>query len=156
MFTRKFWNRLRFTDEEEIDAEIKQFNLEYEKYTRLVGNNIDPEAVEHKVLPDEFELPKQYEKGLDRSQPLEIHWLRVVRQDEVAHGSRGSISVLGEQIALPREYINQFTLNRLRVKAAELTVMVETQKGTLATIKDTELEVENAEFLDPPDSVLSL
>jgi len=63
VFTRKFWNRLRFTDEEEIDAEIKQFNLEYEKYTRLVGNNIDPEAVEHKVLPDEFELPKQYEKA---------------------------------------------------------------------------------------------
>jgi hypothetical protein len=156
VFARKFWNRLRFTDEEEIDTEIKQFNLEYEKYNRLVGNNIDPEAVEHRVLPEGFELPKQYEKGLDRSQPLEIYWLRVVRQDETAHDSRGSISVLGEEIALPQEYINQFTLSRLRVKGAKLTVMVETQKGTLATIKETELEVENANFLDPSDSVLSL
>jgi len=42
------------------------------------------------------------------------------------------------------------------VKGAKLTVMVETQKGTLATIKETELEVENANFLDPSDSVLSL
>ena len=87
---------------------------------------------------------------------MEIYWLRVVRQDETAHDSRGSISVLGEEIALPQEYINQFTLSRLRVKGAKLTVMVETQKGTLATIKETELEVENANFLDPSDSVLSL
>ncbi len=154
VFARKFWNRLRFSDEAEIDTEIKQFNLEYEKYNRLVGNNIDPEAVKRRTLPEAFELPKEYKEGLDPRQPLEIYWLRVVRQNEKVRSACGAISVLGEEIALPQDYINQFTWSRIDVKDAKLTVMVETGKGVLATIKETKLQVGNANFLDPSNSVL--
>ena len=31
IFARKFWNKIHFSDEEEVDVEIKKFNLEYEK-----------------------------------------------------------------------------------------------------------------------------
>lgn len=153
VFARKFWNRLRFTDEEEIDTEIKQFNLEYAKYNHLVGNNIDVEAVKHRTLPQTFELPPRYEEGLDRSRSPEIYWLRVVSQDEQARGPRGTISVLGIDVELPKDYVNQFTLSRLDVKDGNLSVMVETQDGTLATIKQIQLKVENAPFFDQSNSV---
>jgi len=35
----KFWNKLKFTDEDEIDIKIKDFNVAYEKYSDLINNN---------------------------------------------------------------------------------------------------------------------
>ncbi len=155
VFARKFWKRLRFSDEDEIDTEIKQFNLEYAKYNRLVGNNVAMESVQHRTLLQSFELPDQYQEALNRSQPLVIYWLREVTQDEERSRVRATIGILGETIELPKHYINQFTLSRLDVKEAKLSVMVETQEGTLSIIKSTRLEVENVSFFDSADSGLS-
>ena len=64
------------------------------------------------------------------------------------------ISVLGVEIELPKDYVNQFTLSWLDAKDANLSVMVETGEGTLATIKEIQLKVENAALFDPSGSVL--
>lgn len=55
-FARKFWEKLNYFDEVEIDTEIKEFNLEYEKYNNLIGINIDPEEIEDETLPEDFTL----------------------------------------------------------------------------------------------------
>ena len=39
VFTKKFWNQLRFTDEDELQVKINEFNIEYQKYSALKGNN---------------------------------------------------------------------------------------------------------------------
>ncbi len=44
VFSKKFWNKRQFNDEQEIDVKIKDFNIAYEKYSRLVSN--DPELKE--------------------------------------------------------------------------------------------------------------
>jgi hypothetical protein len=38
-FSKKFWNKLQFSDEQEIDIKIKDFNVAYEKYSQLISNN---------------------------------------------------------------------------------------------------------------------
>ena len=48
VFSKKFWNKLQFSDEQEIDIKIKDFNVAYEKYSRLVSNN--PELKEKDPL----------------------------------------------------------------------------------------------------------
>ena len=45
LFSRKFWNKLQFTDEDEIDVKINEFNLAYEKYTTLIDNNPTPKKI---------------------------------------------------------------------------------------------------------------
>ena len=39
VFSKKFWNRISFENEQEIDIKIKDFNFEYEKYSQLTSNN---------------------------------------------------------------------------------------------------------------------
>jgi len=38
-FQKNSGNRLKFTDEEEIDINIVDFNVAYEKYSHLIDNN---------------------------------------------------------------------------------------------------------------------
>jgi transposase len=47
VFSKKFWNKLQFSDEQEIDVKIMDFNVAYEKYSRLISNN--PELEEEDV-----------------------------------------------------------------------------------------------------------
>ncbi|MBS3813733.1 hypothetical protein KGY64_07940 [Candidatus Bipolaricaulota bacterium] len=149
VFARKFWERLSFSDEEEIDAEIKKFNLEYEKYNDLVGNNIDPEDIEDETLPKDFTLTEKLQNELkdDLVDPA-IYWLRIVRNgtEKAKKKDIGTIDILGEEIEVPKPYVNQFTLNKLQLKDDKLAVMVEDDDGKLETIKERELEVENVDF----------
>jgi len=48
VFSKKFWDKIRFEDEKEIDVKIKDFNLEYEKYSDLIVNN--PEIKEPRYI----------------------------------------------------------------------------------------------------------
>jgi hypothetical protein len=47
VFSKKFWNKLQFSDEQEIDIKIKDFNVAYEKYSQLISNN--PEIKEEDI-----------------------------------------------------------------------------------------------------------
>jgi len=149
VFARKFWEKLNFSDEEEIDTEIKKFNLEYEKYNDLVGNNIDPEEIEDQTLPEDFELTEKIQNELreDLEDPT-IYWLRIVRNgtEKAKKKDIGTIDILGEEIELEKPYVNQFTLNKLELKEDKLSIMVEEDDGKLQTIKQRELEVENVDF----------
>ncbi len=149
VFARKFWEKLNFSDEEEIDTEIKEFNLEYEKYNDLVGNNIDPEEIEDETLPEDFTLTENLQNELkdDLDDPT-IYWLRIVRNgtEKAKKKDKGSIDILGEEIELEKPYVNQFTLNKLQLKNDELSIMIEKEDGKLETIKQLKLEVENVDF----------
>ena len=150
MFARKFWEQLRFNDEQEIDVAIHKFNLEYEKYNHLVGNNIEPQEVKHRRLPGDFKLPQAYDQGLRKDQPMSIYWLRVVRQrtHKATKNDRGTIKLLGEEIELPKAYINQFTLNKLEVNKERLSVMVEDENNRLKIIKQKKLRIQNANYFE--------
>jgi len=150
MFARKFWEQLRFNDEQEIDVAIHQFNMEYERYNQLVGNNVGAEEVKDQVLPTDFELPKEYQQGLRKDRPLRIYWLRIVRQqsERARRKGCGTIHLLGDEIELPKQYINQFTLNKLDIIKGQLSVLLEVKDNRMKVIKEKELVLQNANFLD--------
>jgi len=52
VFSKKFWNKLQFSDEQEIDVRIKDFNVAYEKYSRLVSNNPELRGKDIKHIDD--------------------------------------------------------------------------------------------------------
>lgn len=150
MFARKFWERLRFNDEEEIDVAIHQFNMEYERYNQLVGNNVGAEEVKDRVLSADFELPRKYQQGLKRDRSMTIYWLRIVRQESERARRKdcGTIYLLGDEIELPKQYINQFTLTKLDVTQEQLSVMIEVKGKPLEVINRKELVLKNANFTD--------
>ncbi len=39
VFSKQFWNKLQFTDEQEIDVKLTSLNMGYEKYSLLTDNN---------------------------------------------------------------------------------------------------------------------
>jgi len=150
MFARKFWERLRFNDEEEIDVAIHQFNMEYQRYNQLVGNNVGAEEVRGRVLTADFELPEEYQRGLRKDRSMKIYWLRIVRQqsERALQKDCGTIYLLGDEIELPKQYINQFTLNKLDITQGRLSVMIETKGNQMEVIKEKELVLKNADFID--------
>jgi len=150
MFARKFWERLRFNDEEEIDVAIHQFNMEYQRYNQLVGNNVGAEEVRGRVLTEDFELPEEYQRGLRKDRSMKIYWLRIVRQqsERALQKDCGTIYLLGDEIELPKQYINQFTLNKLDITQGRLSVMIETKGNQMEVIKEKELVLKNADFID--------
>jgi hypothetical protein len=156
MFARKFWEQLRLDNEEEIDVAIHQFNMEYERYNQLVGNNVGANEVKNRVLDEDFELPEEYQHGLRKGSSLRIYWLRIVRQlsERARRKDCGTIYLLGDEIELPKQYINQFTLNKLDIIKALLSVMVEVEDKRMEVIKEKELVLQNANFLDSSNSVL--
>jgi hypothetical protein len=150
MFARKFWEQLRFDNEEEIDVAIHQFNMEYERYNQLVGNNVGVDEVKDRVLDEDFELPEEYQQGLRKDHSMRIYWLRIVRQqsERARRKDCGTIHLLGDEIELPKQYINQFTLNKLDIIKGRLSVMVEVEDKRMEVIKEKELVLKNANFLD--------
>jgi hypothetical protein len=150
MFARKFWEQLRFGNEEEIDVAIHQFNMEYERYNQLVGNNVGAEEVKDRVLSADFELPKEYHQGLRKDRAMRIYWLRIVRQqsERARRKDCGTIYLLGDEIELPKQYINQFTLTKLDITQEQLLVMVEVEGKRMEVIKQKRTVVKNANFIN--------
>jgi len=150
MFARKFWEQLRFDDEEEIDVAIHQFNMEYQRYNQLVGNNVGADEVKDRVLDEDFELPEEYQHGLRKDRSMKIYWLRIVRQqsERAQEKDCGTIHLLGDEIELPKQYINQFTLNRLDITKGRLSTMLEVKDKRMEVIKEKELVLKNANFID--------
>ena len=85
MFSKKFWNKLRFTDEEEVDVKIKGFNLDYEKYTKLVNNN---PPLENPKFMDDFKCVDLKNKEVKNFKEHKICFLRIARRE----GEKGGIN----------------------------------------------------------------
>lgn len=153
MFSRKMWNKLKFSDEEEIDVEIKGFNFEYQKYKDLVANNDEEEWDQERALGEEYQLPEKYKKGLKKDSDMQMYWLRVVKENPEAEPGqeKGQIKIFKEEIALPKTYVNQYTLNRLDVLDEKLYVMVEGEEGSMKTIKTRDFPLANANWIEEQD-----
>jgi len=77
VFSKKFWNAINFTDEREIDIKIKNFNLEYSKYSKLIHNNV---PWTRPVFIQDFknaDLENNQVKGFKANS---IYFLRIVRR----------------------------------------------------------------------------
>lgn len=158
VFAKNFWKKIRFSDEEEMNVKIKQFNFEYEKFTELVKNNpkiISPSYVEsftsQKVkltkLKNEINiesLPQKkgstkpgneiYNKEKFRSH--EIYFIRKVESVEMKSGrEKGIIKIYSKEIKLPIKYINLFTLSKINLKTQELKIFFETDDKEEICIK---------------------
>ena len=77
VFSKKFWNKLRFSDENEVDVKINEFNLAYEKYKKLIDNNPNPKKV--KFIGD-FKNRDIENKAVKKLEEYTIYFLRRVRR----------------------------------------------------------------------------
>ena len=142
MFTRKFWNKLKFTDEDEIDIKIKDFNVAYEKYTDLINNN--PEIEKPKFINDckdtDFE-----NKKVKNFKETKIYFLRIVRRKGEKAGANeyGFIDILKQEIKLPKDLINLFVFCVLDIELKKLSIYTEGEDGKLNNVKTINFIIKN-------------
>ena len=142
VFSKKFWNRLQFTDEDEIDIKIKDFNIAYEKYSRLISNN--PINKSPKFISDFIDI--NYEnKNVNKFKTNNIYFLRIVRRknEKGSDDEYGFINVLGKEIKLPKDLINLFVFCVLNIKSKILSINNELDNGLLKEIKSIRFKIEN-------------
>jgi transposase len=108
VFSRKFWNRERFSSVEEIERRLDLFNAASQKYTGY--QRPSPENRKKIFIP-------------------KIFFIRQVRA--IGESSKtGSITVLNEQISLPQEFINYFVLAEWNLSEEKLSILFEKEKKT--------------------------
>lgn len=107
VFSRKFRNKLKFTDENEIDIKIKDFNMSYEKYNNLINNN--PEIEKPKFINDYTDIDFE-NKEVKNFKETKIYFLRIVRRkgEKAGENEYGFINILKQEIKLPKNLINLF------------------------------------------------
>jgi len=77
IFSKKFWNKLQFTDKDEINIKIKDFNIAYEKYSQLVSNNPKIKEEEIKYI-DNFKNVDLENKKAKHFKTNKIYFLRII------------------------------------------------------------------------------
>lgn len=130
IFSKKFWNKINFGGEEEIDVAIKKFNCEYEKYTNLIGNN--PELKEPRFITD-FKTEDLQNREVRDLGTKKIYFLRIVRRkgEKNKREEKGFINILGREIILNKKYINLFVLCGLDLEKSKLSINVEEDRKLL-------------------------
>jgi hypothetical protein len=79
VFSKKFWNKRQFSDEQEINVKIKDFNVAYEKYSRLVSTNPEIKEKDIKYI-DDFNDVNLENKCAKHLKADKIYFLRIVRR----------------------------------------------------------------------------
>lgn len=143
VFSKKFWNRIHFTDEDEVDVKIKDFNVEYEKYSKLTSNNPKRESTVLHI--DDFKNISLGNKNVKKFKSHVIHFLRIVRRKNEKDSDKeyGFINILKQEIKIPKELINLFVFCTLDLKSKKLTVNSELDNGSLNEIKSMRFKIEN-------------
>ncbi len=143
VFSKKFWNRLQFTDEDEIDIKIKDFNVAYEKYTKLISNN--PETNSTAKYLDDFKNVDLENKHVKKFKSKNIHFLRIVRRknEKGSNKEYGFINILNQEIKISKELINLFVFCTLDLQSKKLKVSTELDNGLLSEVKSIKFEIEN-------------
>ncbi len=134
VFSKKVWKKLRFEDENELDVEINNFNVEYEKYSCLLENN--PEIKNARYLIDNCNIDVN-NKRVSKFQQTKVYFLRIVRRkgDKGDKNEKGFIEILGNTIFLGKDLINQFTFSILEIKKEEISINIETDDKELLEVK---------------------
>ena len=142
VFSKKFWNTISFTDEREIDIEIKNFNMEYRKYSKLINNNI--KLTTPKYIQDIKGLDLE-NKHVSKFKADSIYFLRIVRRkgEKGGRDERGFIDLLGTKIHLKIDLINLFVLCELKINDQNLIISTENDKGNLLKIKEQPMKLKN-------------
>ncbi|CEG13940.1 conserved hypothetical protein [groundwater metagenome] len=124
MFSRKFWNKLKFTDENEIDIKIKDFNMSYEKYNNLINNNLEIEKP--KYINDCKDIDFE-NKEVKKFKETKIYFLRIVRRkgEKAGENECGFIDILKQEIKLPKNLINLFVYCILDTISETLSIHTE-------------------------------
>ncbi|MCW3130135.1 MAG: hypothetical protein N2V75_08585, partial [Methanophagales archaeon] len=131
-----------FSDEEEVDVEIKKFNLEYEKYSELVGNNSE---INNPKFMGNFRLDELENRAVRKFRQKKIYFLRIVRRkgEKGGEDEKGFINILGRDISLDKSYINLFTFNTIDLEKMDLSVKIEKEDGSVDEIKRQKFVVKN-------------
>ena len=144
VFSKKFWNKLQFSDEQEIDIKIKDFNVAYEKYSQLISNN--PEIKEEDITHmDDFNGVNLENKDIRHFIADKIYFLRIVRRknDKGSDREYGFIDILKHEIKLPKDLINLFVFCVLDIRLKNLNICIELDDGSLEVIKSTDFVIKN-------------
>jgi len=144
VFSKKFWNKLQFSDEQEIDIKIEGFNVAYEKYSRLVSNN--PELKEKGIKHiDDFKDVNLENKCVEHFRADKIYFLRIVRRknDKGNDNEYGFIDLLKHEIKLPKDLINLFVFCVLDLKSKLIKINIERDDGSLKEVKSTDFIIKN-------------
>jgi len=144
VFSKKFWNKLQFSDEQEIDVKIKDFNVAYEKYSQLISNN--PEIKEGDIKHmDDFKNVNLENKAVKHFRADKIYFLRIVRRknDKGSDKEYGFIDILKHEITLPKDSINLFVFCILDIRSKNLKINIELDDGSLKVIKSTEFIIKS-------------
>jgi len=144
VFSKKFWNKLQFSDEQEIDVKIKDFNVAYEKYSQLISNN--PEIKEGDIKHmDDFKNVNLENKAVKHFRADKIYFLRIVRRknDKGSDKEYGFIDILKHEIKLPKDSINLFVFCVLDIRSKNLKINIELDDGSLKVIKSTEFIIKS-------------
>ncbi len=130
---------------QEIDIKIKDFNLEYEKYTELISNNKNTQI---KTKISDFKNIDFTNKCVEKFKTKDIYFLRIVRRkgDKNDENEKGFINILGEEITLNKDIINLFVFCRLSVPDKKIIISTEDQNGKLQKVKTQKFEIQNVKF----------
>jgi len=144
VFSKKFWNKLQFSDEQEIDIKIKDFNVAYEKYSRLVSNNPERKEKDIKYI-DDFKYANLENKCVEQFKADKIYFLRIVRRknDKGSDKEYGFIDILKHEIKLPKDLINLFVFCVLDLKSKLLKINIELDDGSLKEVKSIAFVIKN-------------
>jgi hypothetical protein len=142
VFSKKFWNKLKFTDEDEIDVKIKDFNFAYEKYSHLINNNAE---IKQPKYINNFESIDFSNKQINKFKAHKIYFLRIVRRkgDKGGENEKGYINILGKEIILRQDLINLFVFCEINLKAGKLVINTENDSGQLIEIKQIKFNIKN-------------
>lgn len=142
VFSKKFWNKIRFTDEDEMDIEIKNFNVEYSKYSKLINNNA---SLTNPVFIHDFKDVDLENKQVNKFRADSIYFLRIVRRkgDKGEKNEKGFIRLLGKEILLPQDLINLFVFCELSIKSQKLIISTENDNGQLLKLKEQKMKLKN-------------
>lgn len=142
VFSKQFWNRLQFTDEQEIDVKLTAFNLEYEKYSILSDNN--PNELSEKHIQD-IKGVNPENKEVKKFNAQKIYFLRIVRRkgEKETDEEYGFINVLKEEIKMRKDLINLFVIVCIDLKKRVMTISSETEAGDLIIEKEMKYEIKN-------------
>lgn len=142
VFSKKFWNKLKFTDENEIDIKIKDFNIAYEKYSRLTSNN---PKVDNKKYIDSFNGIDLENKYVKKFKSDKIYFLRIVRRENEKGSTSeyGFINIMNKEIKIKKNLINLFVFCMLDLKLKTLSISTELDNGLLNKVKSIKFKIEN-------------
>lgn len=142
VFSKHFWNKLQFTDEQEIDVGITKFNMEYEKYSIFSDNN--PIDLPVRYLQDIKEVNPENKK-VSKFKTDKIYFLRIVRRrgEKNTDEEYGFIDILKEEIKIRKDLINLFVVVCINLKNKEMKICSETETGVLIEEKTLSYEIKN-------------